>query len=118
MKLIDEIIDSYCNLNLSFFSGWQKIKEVSDTSASSGVTTIIDYPLLRIEDHKSEAEWLSIRKRKLKRIKLRVDVGLVALLVPDIEEMKKCVDNGAIGLQVYLSPPPVSSARWVSSDVE
>lgn len=110
-------MDSYCHLNLSFVSGWQKIKEVSDTSASSGVTTIIDYPMLRAADQRTESYWMAIRKKKLKSVKLKVDVGLVGLLTRDIEDLKNAVEEGAIGFQAFLSPPQLSETSWLSPEV-
>lgn len=118
--MVNQVIDSYCHLNSTYHDSWRKVEETLDTSASSGVTTVVDYPMMRRKKPgASEASHMIRKRNTLQRYKLRTDVALMALLPKGgLQDIKEVIDAGVFGFQAFLTPPFQEDEVWFSNDVD
>lgn len=109
-------MDSCCHLNLTFLNGWQKIHEVSDTSASSGVTTLVDFPRLGDAVGKSEAQTFKSRTQTLSGVQLKTDIGLMARLPVDEADRTELLNLGCLGFEASLTQQPSADGLQTLTD--
>lgn len=107
-----KVIDSFTHLNSDYHSSWAFPSAATRMAAATGVTTIIDHPMMRNQNHQiDEIESVYRRKKALENTKLNTDIGLIAHLGPSSKkELESLLKNRYIlGLTGYLLPPPEPS---------
>ena len=114
-----QIIDCYTHLNSDYHTIWSIFGTASRTASSSGVTTLIDMPMMNQNPTKSDPlDDLKRRVRILENSKIWTDVALMSHLqfFDDRTLSLLMAHECFFGFQAYLTPPYQFGLPYLSQE--
>lgn len=93
-------------MNSDYHETWSYTKETTRSAMKSGITTIIDYPMMnREENFENILSSIKSRKRSLEYSKLYTDIALMSHLCEEMfNKIPEILKEGVYGFCGYLNP--------------